>query len=72
MNVAHLLSLVAQVPADPSYRITLGGWITMILSVGFVTGLLAWCIHRVLRESSPQKLHSPLDTETPDVRENGR
>jgi len=28
---------------------TLGGWIIMTLSVGFVTGLLAWSIYRVLR-----------------------
>jgi hypothetical protein len=69
MDAMTILSLLAQVPADPAYRITLGGWVIMLLSVGFVTGLLAWCISRVLRESSPQKLHSPLDTETPDTRE---
>ena len=28
---------------------TAGGWATMILSVGFVIGLFAWCIYRVLR-----------------------
>lgn len=28
---------------------TIGGWITMILSVGFVTGLFGWCLFRVLR-----------------------
>lgn len=28
---------------------TIGGWITMILSVGFVTLLFGWCIWRVLR-----------------------
>lgn len=28
---------------------TTGGWITMILSVGFVTGLFVWCIYRVLK-----------------------
>ena len=27
---------------------TLGGWITLILSVGSVTGLLGWCIYKVL------------------------
>ncbi len=36
---------------------TTGGWITMILSVGFVTGLLGWCIYRVLRgPKDPGKL----------------
>lgn len=29
---------------------TPGGWINLILSVGFVTGLFAWCIWRVLHE----------------------
>jgi hypothetical protein len=27
---------------------TPGGWINLILSVGFVTGLLAWCLRRML------------------------
>jgi hypothetical protein len=36
---------------------TTGGWITMILSVGFVTGLFGWCIYRVLRgPKDPSKL----------------
>ncbi len=33
---------------------TPGGWITMILSVGFVTGLFAWCISRVLSAPDPE------------------
>lgn len=45
---------------------TIGGWIIMILSIGFVTGLFGWCIWRVLRESSPQKLHAPADIDTRD------
>jgi len=28
---------------------TIGGWITMVLSVGFVTCLFAYCMYRVLR-----------------------
>jgi hypothetical protein len=28
---------------------TIGGWINMLLSVGFVTVLFIWCILRVLR-----------------------
>ncbi len=36
---------------------TTGGWINMILSVGFVTLLFAWCICRVLRgPKDPAKL----------------
>jgi len=49
---------------------TIGGWIIMALSVGFVTGLLSWCIYKVL--STPgetEHLHSPVDIETPDLRE---
>lgn len=40
---------------------TLGGWITMILSVGFVTGLFAWCIMRVLRSSHKEKFEHVQD-----------
>jgi hypothetical protein len=28
---------------------TLGGWITLSLSVGFVVGLLSWCIWKLCR-----------------------
>lgn len=46
---------------------TVGGWITMILSVGFVTGLLTWCIHRVIKEpEAPKRLHSQADIDTHD------
>jgi hypothetical protein len=31
-----------------------GGWFTMILSVGFVTILFAWCIWRVLADRKSQ------------------
>ena len=46
---------------------TPGGWVIMGLSVGFVTGLLAWCIRRVV--SNPQatkKFHSQVDIDTRD------
>ncbi len=33
---------------------TLGGWITMILSVGFVTVLFIYCISRVLRDKKSE------------------
>ena len=46
---------------------TIGGWITMLLSVGFVTGLLGWCIYKVaLEPDAEERIHSPMD-ETPDV-----
>jgi hypothetical protein len=28
---------------------TFGGWVVMLLSVGFVTGLLVWCATKILR-----------------------
>lgn len=46
---------------------TTGGWIIMVLSVGFVTGLLAWCIWKVLTTpGSETHLHSQADIQTPD------
>jgi len=47
---------------------TLGGWLIMFLSVGGTTGLLAWCIYRVLNApEATQKLHSQSDIDTQDV-----
>jgi len=48
---------------------TAGGWITMIVSVGFVTGLLAWCIYKVMTTSGEtEKMHG-FEFETPDEKE---
>jgi hypothetical protein len=45
---------------------TLGGWIIMLSSVGFVTGLLTWCITRVLRKTGAnQHAHHPTDRDPP-------
>lgn len=63
------IQILAQAGADGDYRLTVGGWITMILSVGFVTILLGWCIFRVLRESTPEKLHGQIDVDTRDKQE---
>lgn len=50
---------------------TIGGWIIMLLSVGFVTGLFGWCIAKVLRTpEATRHLHSPADIEPPDVNAN--
>lgn len=65
-----MIDLIAQtlpVNPDAGFELTAGGWFVMILCVGGVTGLLAWCISRVLRES-PDKIHSPVDIEPPDER----
>lgn len=49
---------------------TAGGWIMMVLSVGFVTGLLGWCIYKVVATpASAEHLHSQADIQTPDVDE---
>jgi hypothetical protein len=46
---------------------TLGGWITLILSVGFVISLFAWCITRILTSRQPvDKLHGLEDIDTHD------
>jgi len=47
---------------------TLGGWISMIVSVSTVTGLLAWCIWKVYSTpESTSHLHTQADIEPPDV-----
>ena len=45
---------------------TTGGWITMLLSVGFVTGLFGWCIFQVLTRK-PEHLHGIEDIDTKDA-----
>ena len=51
---------------------TTGGWITMIISVGFVTGLLTWCIYKVMTTSGEtEKMHG-FEFETPDEKEEHR
>lgn len=43
---------------------TLGGWITMLLSVGFVVSLFIWCISRVLLNKQPRgQIHGIEDIE---------
>ena len=44
------------------------GWIVMLLAVGGVTGLLAWCLYKVMSTpGSTEHLHSQADIEPPDV-----
>jgi hypothetical protein len=45
---------------------TPAGWLTMILSVGFVTGLFSWCIFKVVTtKDEADKVHG-FEFETPD------
>lgn len=46
---------------------TVGGWIIMIVSVGFVTALLGWSIYKVVSTpGSAEHLHSQADIDTHD------
>jgi hypothetical protein len=52
---------------------TTGGWINMILSVGFVTILFAWCINRVIRGPGAKHEHGlahvePIEKDQADQR----
>lgn len=44
-----------------------GGWTILVLSVGFVTFLFAWCIYKVLTAPAPgEKLHAQPGVDTHD------
>lgn len=46
---------------------TTAGWIIMLLSVGSVTVLFAWCLYRVLAYKPPvEKMHG-LNIDTQDI-----
>lgn len=48
-----------------------GGWVTMILSVGFVVTLFVWCLSKVLFGREPtEKLHSLDSIDTRDTNGN--
>ena len=50
---------------------TPGGWINLLLSVGFVTGLLVWCLRRMLA-CPPDHTHlahvEPVETDEAEER----
>ena len=47
---------------------TPGGWIIMLLATGGMTGLLVWCIYKVVATpGSTEHIHSQADIETPDL-----
>lgn len=50
-----------------SYALTPAGWITMLLSVGFVTVFFGWCIWRVLTTpGSAEHVKDPTLVDTHD------
>ena len=46
-----------------------GGWIIMLLSVGSVTVLFAWCIYKVLATPGETEHMHGFEIETPDEKE---
>lgn len=47
---------------------TLGGWIVMGIAIAGMTGLLLWCVYKVVRTpGATRHLHSPADIEPDDV-----
>ncbi len=47
---------------------TAGGWIVMIMSVGFVLSLMAFCFYRVLTSSeSSGHIQDPMEIDTHDT-----
>lgn len=51
---------------------TLGGWINLVLSLGFVLGLLVWCLVRLVRDPDKDPGHHahlhPVEEEEIDQR----
>lgn len=50
---------------------TIGGWLTMTLSVGSVTALFVWCVYRVLRGPADEDRYAhvePVEEEDVDKR----
>lgn len=46
---------------------TPAGWIIMVLAVAGYTGLLLWCIHKVVAvPEAADHIHAPLDVDTRD------
>jgi len=45
---------------------TLGGWLTMIASVGGTTFWLIWCIYKVVTTPEESKKIHGFDRKTPD------
>ena len=43
------------------------GWVFMISSIGFVVGLVTFCLYRVLvQPAAANHMHAPIDIDTQD------
>ena len=60
--------MIGALLASTNVGLTPGGWIMMVLCVGLVCGLVAFCFIRIMREPNPsQHHHAPLDIDTHDL-----
>ena len=49
---------------------TTAGWIVMIVAIGGMTGMLIWCVYKVVSTpGSEEHLHSPMDIDTRDTKD---
>ncbi len=49
---------------------TVAGWIILLVTVGGMTAMLAWCITKVVTTpGATEHMHSQADIHTPDVDE---
>lgn len=47
---------------------TIGGWIFMVFSIGFVVSLVGFCFFRVLKKPvAANHMHAPLEIDTHDL-----
>jgi len=61
-----LCTILAVARAEPG--LTRGGWTVMLISIGLVMWLCAFCIRRIMRESRPHEHHhAPLEIDTHDL-----
>ncbi|MCC7203698.1 MAG: hypothetical protein IT441_01345 [Phycisphaeraceae bacterium] len=69
MQLLSALTIAQTSPADfEAYRLSTGGWLVMLISVGFVSALLVWCMRKVLtKPGEVEKIHSQTDIDPHDA-----
>jgi hypothetical protein len=46
---------------------TTAGWVIMIVAIAGMTGLLAWCIYKIVKTpEAPKHLRAPVEIDTGD------
>jgi hypothetical protein len=45
---------------------TIGGWISMTISIGFTTGLFGWCCYKMLVAPAPPKNSAECGDDEPN------